>query len=51
MPLPAASRIARRFRKRLFGLRADAIADRLGIVGLDPDLACDEHESVRLDRL
>ena len=37
--------------ERLFGLRADAVADRLGIVGLDPDLPSHEHESIRLDRL
>ena len=49
---PAASRIARRFAKRLLGLRRRSRpATTLGRPGLEPELAGDEDEAVRRDRL
>src|SRR5919198_1913161 len=38
-------------REHLLGLTADLVGDHLGVVGTQRELAGDEHESVRLDRL
>ena len=51
MPLPAASRIARRFGASARSAPGCESPTGCGLSGLDPDLARDEDEAVRLDRL